>query len=262
MISASRSGPHAGTSPKSAIGRLRVVVRLLAMLMLLVACIPMYYLWRPFGSGNPWPRAFLAGVAWLAGMHARYHGHRVKRGALLIANHVSWIDIPVLAAASGTAFVAHDGLASVPLVRWLCRMNDTVFVARHDRTTIQQQVAQVRDAIRASGSLAVFPEGTTSDGTGLLPFKSSLLSAIDPVPPGIAIQPVWLDYGPQTADVAWVGEDHGMDNFLRILARSRPIRINVHFLEPLSGDALANRKSIARAARSAIAAAMSQRVAL
>ena len=233
----------------SALGWLRITLRLLAMLLLLLACVPLYYLTRLLRLHNPWPRLFLGGVAWIAGIAISYRGKKVRRGAFLLANHVSWIDIPALAWASGTAFVAHDGLAAMPLLKSLCEMNDTVFIARHDRRSVAKQIADVRTALSDTGALTVFPEGTTSDGTGLLPFKSSLLSAIEPIPAGIAIQPVLLDYGPEAARIAWVGDEHGLDNFLRILARSRPVRLTVHFLEPLTGQALTNRKTIAATAR-------------
>ena len=105
-------------------------------------------------------------------------------------------------------------------------------------------------------ALAIFPEGTTSDGTGLLPFKSSLLSAFEPLPAGIAVQPVLLDYGSEAAQIAWIGEEHGLDNFLRIVARRRPLEVTVAFLPPLAGDQLANRKTMAQAAREAILRAL------
>jgi len=107
-----------------------------------------------------------------------------------------------------------------------------------------------------AGALAIFPEGTTSDGTSLLPFKSSLLSALDPPPPGVAVQPVLLDYGPEAAGIAWVGEESGVANFLKILARKRPVRLTVRFLEPLQGKSLANRKAMAAAARAEMLAAL------
>jgi 1-acyl-sn-glycerol-3-phosphate acyltransferase len=160
--------------------------------------------------------------------------------------------------ATGTAFVAHSGLAGHGLLKWLCEMNDTVFVARHDRTSVQAQVAHVRAALSDTGALAIFPEGTTSDGTGMLPFKSSLLSAIDPVPPGIVVQPVWIDYGPEAAAIAWVGDEHGVDNFLKILARRRPIPVTLHFLPVLTEAETASRKTIAAQARARIAAAMAR----
>lgn len=248
---------HADRATISPVGYLRIAVRLAAMLLLLAFCVVLYHAWLVFGRRNPWPRIFLGGIAWIAGIGIRVAGTRKRRGAFLLANHVSWIDILALAATSGSAFIAHDGLAENPLLRWLCRMNDTVFVARHNRSSVNGQVAQVREAIRDTGTLTIFPEGTTGDGVTLLPFKSSLLSALDPVPEGIIVQPVWLDYGSKAVEIAWVGEEPGLDNFLRILARSRAVELTVHFLPPLTDDALADRKAMATAAREAIITAMS-----
>ena len=118
---------------------------------------------------------------------------------------------------------------------------------------------RVRAAIRDTGALAIFPEGTTGDGSGLLPFKSSLLSALDPVPAGVAVQPVMLDYGDAGAEIAWIGEEHGRDNFLRILGRAGRIKLAIRFLEPLAGESLANRKTMAAAAREAILKALQAR---
>ena len=244
----------AGPAPISVIGKLRIAVRVSAMIALLLLSVPGYYLWRALRLPNPWPRWFLGGVAMVAGVEVQITGQRVRRGAFFLTNHVSWLDVPALAGASGAAFVAHDGLAAYPVLKWLCEMNDTVFVARHDRASVAEQVALVRAAIAETSALAVFPEGTTSDGTGLLPFKSSLLSALDPIPEGIAVQPVLLDYGAEAADIAWIGEEHGLDNFKRILARGRSLQLTVHFLPPLTGEALHDRKTMAAAARSAMLA--------
>ncbi len=234
------------------IGWARIVTRVLAMTALLIACVPLYYVCRAFGLRNPLPRIFLGGISWIAGVELKVRGEKVHRGAFLLANHVTWMDIPAIAATTGSAFVGHDGLTTMPFLRWLCAMNDTVFVARYDPASVADQVAAVRAAIKDTGALTIFPEGTTSDGTGLLPFKSSLLSALDPVPPGIAIQPVLLDYGPDAADIAWVGDEHGLDNFKRIMARGRALVITVHFLPVLAGDQLANRKAMAASARNAL----------
>lgn len=232
---------------------MRILIRLMAIVLWLVICIPLHYVWRSaLRRRSPWPRWFLGGVCWLGGIEVRIVGRRAGNGAFFLANHLSWIDIPAIAGATGSAFVAHDGLAGAPLLRWLCAMNDTVFVARHDRASVHRQVEQVREAIRETGALTIFPEGTTSDGTGLLPFKSSLLSALVPPPPGVAIQPVLLDYGPETARIAWAGEERGLDNFLRILASARTVVLTLHFLPPLDRAALADRKTIAAAAQAAI----------
>lgn len=228
--------------------------RLLSMILALVVCAPLHLIWRLFGLGRWWPRVFLSAIGSIAGLHLRVDGRPIK-GALLLSNHVSWLDIPALAHTTGTAFVAHDGLSAFPLLKWLCEMNDTVFIARHDRASIAAQVVQVRAAMAGRGALTLFPEGTTSDGTGLLPFKSALLSALDPLPAGVSVQPVLLAYADPTT-IAWVGEEHGLDNFKRMLARLRPIRLTLHFLPPLDGAALSNRKAISAAARGAIAAAL------
>lgn len=231
-----------------------IALRVALMVVLLLVCAPFYYLWRLLGLGRFWPRVFLAGIGVIAGLIVTVRG-TPQRGALLIANHVSWLDIPALARATGTAFVAHSGLASVALIKHLCRMNDTVFVARHDRTSVASQVEQVRIALEDTGALTIFPEGTTSDGTDLLPFKSSLLSAAESLPEGAAIQPVVLAYE-EAADIAWVGDEHGVANFLKILARVRPLRLTLAFLPPLTGAARTDRKTIAAAAQQAISAAL------
>ncbi|WEK47484.1 MAG: lysophospholipid acyltransferase family protein [Candidatus Andeanibacterium colombiense] len=231
-------------------------LRLLLMLALLLVCAPLYYVWKLLGLGRFWPRVFLGGVGLIAGLDIRIEG-RPARQALLLSNHVSWLDIPAIAWASGSAFVGHSGLASIGLLKTLCAMNDTVFIARHDRGSVADQVEQVRQAIAGTGALTFFPEGTTSDGTGLLPFKSSLLSAVENLPEGVPIQPVLLDYA-EAPGISWVGDEHGLDNFKRILARGRSVHLTIHFLPPLSGPELTNRKTMAAAAREAILRAMAR----
>jgi len=241
-----------------AVARIRLCLRLLGALAWLLACIgPSALAKVRTVPHNPWPRRFLRGVAHIFGIAVAIRGQRAPGRLLLLANHVSWIDILALSAASGCAFVGHDGLARVPFLRWLCRQNDTVFVPRHDKAGIAAQVEQLRRALMEMGAVTLFPEGTTGNGDTLLPFKSSLLGALEPLPEGITVQPVWLDYGPDAAATAWVGDEPGMDNFRRVLGRARPAAVAVHFLPALDGAALASRKTIASAARQSIAEAMS-----
>ena len=241
--------------PQTRIGPLGLLLaglRIVLMLVLLLICVPLHYLWKLLGLKRLWPRVFLAGVGMAAGMDVRRHGERVP-GALLLANHVSWMDILALSHTANSAFVAHDGLAQFGFLKWLCELNDTVFIARHRRTSVTEQADAIREALSGGGTLTLFPEGTTSDGTGLIPFKSSLLGAVEPLPEGVAVQPVLLAYA-DAPHVSWVGEEPGLDNFKRILARLRPVRLDVHFLPPLTGDDLANRKTMTAAAREAILA--------
>ena len=235
-------------------GWLLIPLRLVLMVALLLVCAPLYYLWRLLRLRRFWPRVFLAGIGVLAGMKVEIVGQHHK-DALLLSNHVSWLDILAIARATGTAFVAHDGLKAIKPLKHLCDMNDTVFIARHDPGSVAEQVEQIRFAIEDTGALTIFPEGTTDDGTYLLPFKSSLLSAVDPLPEGLFVQPVYLEYANSQA-MAWIGDEHGARNFFRIVGGWRPVRLRLHFLPVLKGEALENRKTIAAAAQSAIEGAM------
>lgn len=238
----------------SPLGWMLIAFRLLLMLALVIVCVPLHYLWKMLGLDRFWPRVFLAGIGMVAGLDLHRHGMR-KRGALLLSNHVSWLDIPALSHAANSAFIAHDGLAQFGLLKWLCDMNETVFIARHKRSDVGNQAEQIRQAMDHGGTLTLFPEGTTSDGTGIIPFKSSLLGALEPLPDGAVVQPVALVYA-DVPEVSWVGEEPGLDNFKRILARLRPVRLDVHFLPPISEKDLANRKTITAAAQSAIGEAL------
>ncbi|GGB97497.1 1-acyl-sn-glycerol-3-phosphate acyltransferase [Novosphingobium endophyticum] len=233
-----------------------VAARIAALLALVVICVPLHYAVAPFTSAKPVPRLFLRLVGTVAGLRVRSSGPQPAPRTFFLANHVSWLDIPAIAGLTGCAFVAHDGLASIGPLRWLCRLNDTVFVARHDRRSVARQVEQVREALCETGALAIFPEGTTATGTRLLPFKSSLLSAIDADAEHVPVQPIWLDYGRHVGDIAWVNDEPGLANALRILARWRPIPLTIHFLAPLEGADRADRKAMARTAREQIEAAM------
>jgi 1-acyl-sn-glycerol-3-phosphate acyltransferase len=241
----------------SPLAALLITLRVIAMFGWLLICVIPSVLARKFHRRTIWPSRFLGGILHIAGVDLRRTGDKAPGRVLFIANHVSWLDIPVMSALTHTAFVAHDGLANIPFIRWLCDMNDTIFVARHQRTNVQNQVDNIRDALRDCGALAIFPEGTTSDGTGLLPFKSALLASLDPLPQDITIQPIWLDYGPDCAVMAWVGEERGLRNFQRILGRRKKLPVTAHFLPPLSGADLTNRKIITLAARTAIQQKMS-----
>lgn len=234
-------------------------MRLIALVLWLAVCLMCHGLTRLVRVRSRWPRRFLGGMCSICGIRVSQTGTRVRGGAVILANHVSWIDIPALAGATGTAFVAHDGLAGIAPLRWLCELNDTVFVARHDPRSVHRQVDQVREALRDTGALALFPEGTTGDGTDLLPFKSSLLAAVAPPPAGVSIQPVLLDYGADAAAIAWVGDEPGPANFKRILARAEPIELTIHYLPPLAPDLAEDRKRIALAARAELTAAMAER---
>lgn len=230
-----------------------IAVRTSLWLLLFVLVIIPHVALALVGRRDIIPPLFLGALARIAGVRLRVIG-KPLRGALLLANHVSWLDILVLASASRTAFVAHSGLSDHPLLAWLCLQNDTLFITRDRRGTVAAQVEQVTERL-GRRRLTIFPETTTGDGRTLLPFRSSLLSAVERLPNDIPVQPVALDFE-DAAEIAWVGDEPGMANFCRIMARTKPIYLTIRFLEPLSGAELASRKAMASAAQKRVATAL------
>jgi 1-acyl-sn-glycerol-3-phosphate acyltransferase len=201
---------------------------------------------------------FLRWTAWVAGARVSRIGAPLRRDVFFIANHVSWIDILALAGASGTAFVAKEELGEVPVIGWLCTLNRTVFVKRENRLGVAEQINALREALADNWSVTVFPEGTTTDGRSLLPFKTSMLSVLEPPPSGVLVQPVLLDYGEVGEWIGWVGEESGLNNAKRVLARKRGFPVRIHFLEPFSPHEHRGRKAIGGEARRRIEGALEE----
>lgn len=239
-------------APLTLTGWTRFGLRAAAIVLLLLVFVPLHYLYRLVFYGSPFPKYFLKSVARVVGARVERVGTPLKRDVFFIANHVSWIDILALAGASGTAFVAKQELSEVPGIGWLCTLNRTVFVKRENRLGVAEQINALREALQDNWSVTVFPEGTTTDGQSLLPFKTSILSVLEPPPPGVLVQPVLLDYGAVAEEIGWIGEESGLNNAKRVMARRGSFRLQIHFLEPFSPEEIRGRKAIGTRARAAI----------
>jgi 1-acyl-sn-glycerol-3-phosphate acyltransferase len=182
----------------------------------------------------------------------RVVGPKPKPYSLLIANHISWLDILVLSSATGCAFVSKDKLGS-RLIHWLADQNHTIYVDRSARRQVGSQVATIREALGRRLPVAIFPEGTVGPGDELLPFRSTLLAAVAPGPEGTHVQPVAIDYGAAATELSWHGEQ-AIPNALRILGRRGTFPVTVRLLEqlPASND----RKAIAALAQERIGASL------
>lgn len=216
--------------------------------------IPAHVLTALAGRKDVVPPLFLRWMGRACGLDVRCTGE-ARKGALFLANHVSWLDILALAGVSRSMFVAHAGLSTNPALKWLCEQNGTVFITRDRRHSVAGQVRQVREALHHHRPLTIFPEATTNDGTALLPFRSSLLSAVEPLAHEVPIQPVALEYH-QAAEVSWFGNEPGLANFRRIVSRRGRIGLTIHFLTPLAGHDLRDRKTMTAAAQAAVARAL------
>ncbi len=190
----------------------------------------------------------------ICGVDVRVEGKLARSHALLLANHTSWLDVPVLASATGCAFVSKAELGRHPVMKWLADQNRTLYIDRSHRRGLHDQTAAVRSALTGDQPLALFPEATVASGGRLLPFRAALLTAVTPPPPGCAVQPAAIDYGPATLALGWAPGEPGLANAIRILGRTGRMTATVRLLEPL--DPSLDRKAMARAAHDAIAAAL------
>jgi 1-acyl-sn-glycerol-3-phosphate acyltransferase len=234
---------------------LRVILRVAWIIALLLLCVPLHYLWKLVRVPSPWPRRFLGWVGRAAGMRVRVTGTPLERDVLFLANHLSWLDILIVAGASGTAFVAKAEVADVPVVGWLARLNNTVFVARTERTAVRGQANALRAALASGQPVALFPEGTTDGGPDILPFRASLLAALFPPVPGVRVQPIALDYAAAAHDLAWIGDEAGLANVRKVLRRRGTTPVTLQFLAPVD-PATGDRKALAAAARAEIVEAL------
>jgi lyso-ornithine lipid O-acyltransferase len=232
------------STPISIRGWLRIVVRTLLLATLIIVMVPLHYIYRIFVYGSPFPMWFLRFAARISGAKVKVHGTHLKRDVFYIANHVSWLDILSLAGACGTAFVAKAELENAPLVGWLSKINRTVFVKREARMSVANQINALKEALADNWAVTVFPEGTTTDGQSLLPFKTSMLSVLEPPPPGVMVQPVLIDYGSVAEWIGWIGEEGGLNNAKRVLSRKGTFPLHIHFLEPFSPAEYVGRKAI------------------
>ncbi len=235
---------------------MRLTLRLALIAAGLIACLPLHYLWKLFGGPSPWPRIFLGWVGRSAGMRARVEGQPLRSHVLFLANHLSWLDIMLIAGASGSAFVSKEEVARWPVIGWLAGLNQTIYVARAQRGAVRDQADALRRALASGRPVALFPEGTTEGGAEVLSFRASLLAALFPSLPGVMVQPVAVDYGTAAGEIAWMGEESAADNGKRVLSRKGSVPVTIRFLEPLDPAEFRDRKALAEAARGAVVAAL------
>lgn len=175
-------------------------------------------------------------------------------GSFLVANHVSWMDIFVINSRCAVSFVAKAEIARWPLVGLLVARTGNLFIERGRRRAVHRMIERLVHALAAGARVAVFPEGTTSDGRRLLPFHANLVEAA--VRARAPVVPVGLRYaghrgGPSQA-IEFVGDTSFVQSLLRVLAEPG-IRCELHLLPPL-GVAAATRHDIVEQARAALAA--------
>src|SRR6266516_4364517 len=131
---------------------------------------------RRLAARTEWLHRWCRFACRVLGIRVTTHG-AMPRSSLLVCNHLSYLDIIVLSSIRPCIFVAKRDVAGWPLFGWLARAGGTIFVDREHRLSSSAVVDLVQDAIASGSVVVLFPEGTSSDGTTVLPFKSTLLES-------------------------------------------------------------------------------------
>jgi 1-acyl-sn-glycerol-3-phosphate acyltransferase len=190
----------------------------------------------------------------ITGHPAPSHG----QGSLLAANHISWLDVFALNAAQPSCFIAKSEVDGWPLVGMLCRCTRTVFIERDIRRDTVRINRQVGEMLGEGEQVVLFPEGTSTDGTQLRHFHSSLFqSAIDCK---AAIQPVAIHYhdgsGKHCDDAAFIGDMNFFQSLRKVLS-SPSLHVTLALLAPLACEGK-NRRILAAEAQAAVGATLDE----
>ncbi|MDO0909906.1 lysophospholipid acyltransferase family protein [Streptomyces sp. DT2A-34] len=224
------------------------VLRIAAVLFLLVVGVALC----PFSGRIPAEliRRWCRWVVRAAGVRVRIDGGAAPDGGLLlVANHVSWLDIPLLAAVRPARMLAKSEIRQWPVAGWLTARSGALFIDRDRIRALPETVARIAGALRAGEAVAVFPEGSTWCGRAQGHFRRAAFQAA--LDAGVPVQPVRLHYrtargAPGTA-AAFVGEDSLLTSVWRVV-RARELVAEAEVQEPMAPGSRPDRRSLARAA--------------
>ncbi|MGE3622836.1 MAG: lysophospholipid acyltransferase family protein [Bdellovibrionales bacterium] len=236
--------------------------RVTAFIALVVALVPAHLVGMVIFPNDPFrlPRRFHRILIGILGFRIRVHGMMAATTPILFAaNHASYLDIPVLGAIIPGAFVAKAEVARWPLFGILAKMQQTVFIERR-AMRMREQKNGLRRRLESGQNLILFPEGTSSDGQHVLPFKSGLFAAIEDALP-VTIQPISvvcteLDGLPLTRAwrpyYAWFGDMTLVGHLWNVFKLGR-FTVDVVFHPPVSPAAFPDRKALAAHCRQQVA---------
>jgi 1-acyl-sn-glycerol-3-phosphate acyltransferase len=174
-------------------------------------------------------------------------------GRLALANHVSWMDIFAINAVIPSRFIAKAEIGQWPLLGTLVSGGGTLYIERGRRHAVAALNKTVREHLKLGETIVVFAEGTTTDGSELLPFHSNVIAPALDV--DAAIWPIAIGYterGKRSSAAAFIGEMGLVTSLARVLVADQLV-IEVAVLAPILSSDAANRHAIARAARASIA---------
>jgi 1-acyl-sn-glycerol-3-phosphate acyltransferase len=248
---------------------IRVVLFGFAFLALTLALLPLQLIGLLFDLRlqRSIPHLYHRILCALIGVRIREVGTRSTASpALILSNHVSWLDISVISALSPVVFVAKSEVARWPVFGWLAKLQRTVFIDRQARHQTGAATREIAGRLLGGDAVVLFAEGTSSDGTRVLPFRSALVGAVHHAlgssthHANITVQPMSVAYvgfggvpiGRALRErVAWYGDADLMPHLARVLA-SGAVDVTVSWGEAVAYDMRADRKAIAREAEKSV----------
>lgn len=179
-----------------------------------------------------------------------------NKNCMILANHISWIDIHALNSVIAVRFIAKSDINTWPIFGYLARKSGTIFINRTSRKDTARIVDTTAETLTKGHNVAFFPEGTTTDGTELAHFKSSIVQAA--INAKSTIYPLALRYpkpdGSINPKLAYAGETTMAESMMQALSTKQPV-IELHFLPTIDSQS-GNRQAITKQAHQAIAATL------
>ena len=252
------------------IGWLKVALKVPALIVVLGVGVALMLLLRLieapiFGARRPVTPFITVVVCRLAlrvvGVRYRTEGTPMTGQGAMVANHTSWLDIFALNAGRPLYFVSKSEVAGWPGIGFLAKITGTVFIKR-DRSEAQAQLEVFRTRFKHGHKLLFFPEGTSTDGRRVLPFKPTLFAAfLDPdLVNNLSLQPVSLVYragqGQDARQYGWWGDMGFGENLIAHLSAKRHGSITVVYHDPIKVSDHPNRKTLAKLTETAVRAAL------
>lgn len=234
---------------------------LAVMVLVRLVEAPLYGLRRPV---TPFITQAVCRLAFVfLGMGFRTRGVLMREKGAVVANHGSWLDIFALNARKRVYFVSKAEVAKWPGIGWLARATGTVFINRENRREAGAQVRLFEKRLEAGHKLLFFPEGTSTDGRRVLPFKTTLFAAFfsPALRDHIHIQPVTVVYhAPKGEDPRFYGWWGGMDlgpHLVKVLASRRPGSVELIYHDPVRVADFSDRKALAAHCEATVRAGLS-----